>query len=210
VSISLYLPGNTFMHRLPAGVKMLALLVAGVGLFVFSNLVFAGAAAVIAALLLASVRPPLEQVRRQLGGAAIILAVVFVTTGLFESWHVAVVSMLRLLALLLFALAVTLTTRTSALLDTCEAALRPLDRLRIVNTAYLSLAVPLTLRFIPELSKHYAEIREAQAARGLQANPVALVVPLIVRTLRSADDVAAAIDARCFPPVRSSTREGDS
>ncbi|CFN71313.1 cobalt transport protein [Bordetella pertussis] len=52
------------------------------------------------------------------------------------------------------------------------------------------------MRFIPEIWRNYQEIREAQAARGLGAHPLALLVPLVVRTLKRAEEVAQAIDAR--------------
>jgi biotin transport system permease protein len=207
--LTLYVPGATPLHRLPAGVKLIGLLAASVGLFVASNLVAATCAAVVAGALLASARPPLAGVRRQLGGAVVILAVVFLTNAIFETLPAALLALFRLLALLQLALAVTLTTRTSQMLEACEAALRPLDRLGVVDTAWISLAVALAVRFIPEVYNHWLEIREAQAARGLRGSPLALTVPLVVRTLRAADDVAAAIDARCFPPTQAALkREG--
>jgi biotin transport system permease protein len=88
------------------------------------------------------------------------------------------------------------------MLAAIERALEPLDRRGLIDAARVSLAVSLVLRFVPAILDHYREIREAQAARGLQANPLALVVPLVVRTLKGADDVAAAIEARGFPPER--------
>ncbi|WP_222852772.1 energy-coupling factor transporter transmembrane component T, partial [Bordetella pertussis] len=77
-------------------------------------------------------------------------------------------------------------------------ALRPAERLGLLNAAQvaLALALALALRFIPEIWRNYQEIREAQAARGLGAHPLALLVPLVVRTLKRAEEVAQAIDAR--------------
>ncbi|WP_129559830.1 energy-coupling factor transporter transmembrane component T, partial [Bordetella pertussis] len=80
------------------------------------------------------------------------------------------VVVLRVAALIGLAMAVTLTTPVPALID--------------------------ALRFIPEIWRNYQEIREAQAARGLGAHPLALLVPLVVRTLKRAEEVAQAIDAR--------------
>jgi biotin transport system permease protein len=111
--------------------------------------------------------------------------------------------------LLLLALSITFTTRTSDMLDVVEAVLRPLDRTKLVNSSAVALAVSLALRFIPEVFHRYQQIQEAQAARGLHGNPVALVVPLVVRVLRSADDIAAAIDARCFPPPATPSRSAE-
>ena len=60
----------------------------------------------------------------------------------------------------------------------------------------VSLALSLTLRFIPVLAQVVQDVQEAQRARGLERNLVALAAPVIVRTLKMADDVADAIDAR--------------
>ena len=56
----------------------------------------------------------------------------------------------------------------------------------------------MVLRFIPVIAQVAHEIRDAQRARGLDRSIVAMVVPLIIRTLKMADDVADAIDARSF------------
>lgn len=103
---------------------------------------------------------------------------------------------LRVAALIGLAMAVTLTTPVPALIDACERALRPAERLGLLNAAQVALALALALRFIPEIWRNYQEIREAQAARGLGAHPLALLVPLVVRTLKRAEEVAQAIDAR--------------
>ena len=69
-----------------------------------------------------------------------------------------------------------------------------------VNPAKVSLAISLALRFIPVLAAVTSEVREAQRARGLDANILAIAVPVVVRTLKMADDIAAAIEARSYDP----------
>ena len=199
--LSLYLPGDTLLHRQPAGRKLALLIAAGIGLFLVKSPIILAAAAVAAAALLLSVRPPPAQIRRQLFGPFLVLAAIFIAAALLDGLRPACIVLLRLAALILLASAVTLSTRTSEMLEACEKALHPLERIGLLNAARVSLAVSLVLRFVPEIFRHYHEIREAQAARGLHGNPVALVVPLLVRTLRAADDIAAAIDARCYPPM---------
>jgi|GEM_PF-839179 len=78
-----------------------------------------------------------------------------------------------------------------------DKAALPLARLG-VNPARVSLAVSLTLRFIPVVAQTVQDVREAQRARGIEKNMLALAVPVIVRTLKMADDVADAIDARSW------------
>lgn len=202
MTLTLYVRGDTFLHRLPAAAKLAVLLVAGILLFTTSSVPVLGACAALAGVLLASARPPASWLRTQFLGVSIILAIVFAATAFFDGWGAALAVLFRLASLVLLASAVTLTTRTSDLLEVCEKALRPLERLGLVDASRVSLAVSLVLRFVPEMFKHYRDIREAQAARGLEGNPVALVVPLVVRTLKAADDISAAIDARCYPPVK--------
>lgn len=206
MTLSLHVPGDTFLHRLPAAAKLGVLLVAGIALFTISSVPVLGTLAATAAALLLSARPPSRWIRTQLFGVTIIMGIVFAAAAFFDGWQQAFTILFRLMSLVLLASAVTLTTRTSDLLEVCERALRPLDRLGLVDAARVSLAVSLVLRFVPEVFKHYRDIREAQAARGLEGNPVALVVPLIVRTLKAADDISAAIDSRCYPPLKSRGR----
>ncbi len=56
----------------------------------------------------------------------------------------------------------------------------------------------MVLRFIPVIATVASEIRDAQRARGLDRSILAMIVPLIIRTLKMADDVADAIEARSF------------
>lgn len=203
MTVSLYVPGTTALHRQPAARKLALLLVAGIALFLTSSVWLLGAVGAIAAGLLLAVRPPFREVRQQLVGTALILAIVFAVTGFVDGWRPAFVVLFRLATLVLLAMTVTMTTRTADMLEVCEKALLPLERLGLVNAARVSLAISLVLRFVPEILKRHRDIREAQAARGLRGQPVALIVPLIVRTLKAADDVAEAIEARSYPPSRS-------
>lgn len=210
--LSLYLPGDTLLHRARADWKLSALLLAGIGVFLVRSPAVLGPCAGLAAVALLSVRTPPRQLARHLTGPFVVLALVMAAAVVFQSAATAVTVGLRLFTLLLAALAVTLTTRTSDILDVLERALRPLERTRLVNAAAVGLAVSLALRFIPEAFHRFHDIREAQAARGLTGSPVALLVPLAVRMLKSAEDIAAAVDARCYPPpaTRRAERGGAS
>jgi len=104
----------------------------------------------------------------------------------------------RLGALVLLAAAVTATTTISAFMDEITRLLRPLERFGFVRAADVSLAVGLVLRFVPEILARYGDIREAHRARGLRVRPLGVLVPLIILTLKDADTIAMAIDARGF------------
>jgi biotin transport system permease protein len=74
--------------------------------------------------------------------------------------------------------------------------LSPFQRLGWVDAERIALGVGLTLRLIPELAVQWQDIREAQLARGLTPSPFTMGVSMLMRTLRRADEIAEAIDAR--------------
>jgi biotin transport system permease protein len=184
------------LHRMPAGLKLAALVVAGMLVFLLVDLPAVLAACVVAGCAVALTGATPATVWRHVRGLLVLLAILAGTAAWFDGWlHAALVTG-RVVALAGLGLAVTFSTRTSDLVDICEQALRPLQRLGLADPGRAALALALALRFIPEIAQTYREIREAQAARGLQAYPWALIVPLMVRTLQRAEEVADAIDAR--------------
>lgn len=204
---SLYVAGDTWLHRLPAGVKLAVLFMAGVALFLVHDHFVLGVVAVAGAVLVGASGVSASQVWRQTRGMVLVLVVICLAAAYFDGLPRAVEVLLRLVALVSLALAVTLTTRSADLLDVCERVLQPLDAVGWVDASRVSLALSLCLRFIPEIHRSYLDIREAQAARGIRANPIALIVPLVVATLKRADVIAEAIDARGYPPKRATDPE---
>ncbi|MFH1806503.1 MAG: energy-coupling factor transporter transmembrane protein EcfT [Pseudomonadota bacterium] len=193
----LYIAGHSALHRVAAGGKILALMVLGTGVFLIAD--WPVLAAVLMAVL---VLYPLSGFGLRILWAQakpmIWLLVLFFAVQLWlNDWQAGLVVVLRLSAIVLFAALVTLTTKTSAMLVALERAMGPLRRLG-VNPQKVSLAFSLVLRFIPVIAQVASEIRDAQRARGLDKSILALIVPLIIRTLKMADDVADAIDARSF------------
>lgn len=191
----LYLPGRSAVHRVPAGWKVLAVFAAGTALVAIDDLRVLGvvAAGVLGGYRAAGIpwRTAVAQVRVIAPVLAVLCAVQWVTAGAAEAGAGA----LRLATLVALAALVTLTTRVSDMVEVIERALRPLRHLGL-RVDRISLAISMTLRFIPLLTRVAAEVREAQRARGLDRNVLALAVPVLVRALRTADQVAEAIDAR--------------
>lgn len=192
----LYVDGDGLLHRIPAPYKLIVLVAAGAALFLVHRLDGLALAFACGVLLLALSGAGAGALWRHVRGLLPILAVVGGFTAWFDGGSHAAEILLRVAALMALALAVTLTTRTSDLIQVCERALYPLDRLGWIDAGRVALALALTLRFIPEIWRNYQDIREAQAARGLSRNALALTVPLLVRTLKRADEVGDAIDAR--------------
>jgi len=192
----LYIRGRSPLHRMPAGLKLAALVAAGAGLFAVHDARLLGGALAVSGLLVWSTGVGAAALWRQLRGLVWVLAAIGAFAVVFQGWLQAAAVLLRIGALVGLALAVTLSTPTSSLIAVCERALQPLQRLGLLDAGKVALALALALRFVPEIWRHYQEIREAQAARGLARHPLALIVPLVVRTLKRAQQVAQAIDAR--------------
>ncbi len=205
MNLGLYVHRDTPLHRLPAGAKLLALLAAGVGVFLISDPLWLLPLLVAVAALFLAGRVPIRQALRQLRPAAVLIAVIFLVHGAFTSWALGVLVVLRFAILILLAVLVTFTTRVSDMIETLERALAPLAPLG-VNPEKVSLTLSLALRFIPLLVDRFVEIREAQRARGLDRNILALLMPLMIRTLRMANDLTEAIEARGYDPDRPTAR----
>lgn len=195
MTLGLYVPRESPLHRLRPAPKLVAVLVAGVVVFWVRDwrVLLALLALTLSLYGLARLgwRASWVQLRPSLG----VLLFLFVVQSLLADVESGAVTVLRFGVLLLLSSLVTLTTRVSDLLAALERAMQPLARVG-VNPAKVSLAVSLTLRFIPVVVQTVNDVRDAQRARGIEKNMVALTVPVIVRTLKMADDVADAIEAR--------------
>ena len=195
----LYRPGTSFLHRAPAGGKVLALAVLGTLTFLVDDVwvIFAGLAVAIALYPVCGL--PLKSAWAQVRPTLWILLAIFIAQVIFNSWQLGVFVVARFALLLLLAGLLVLTTRASDMIDGIERGL-PFLRPIGVNPAKVSLALSLALRFIPVIAQITHEVREAQRARGLENSIIALAIPLFVRTLRMSEDIADAIEARGYNP----------
>ncbi|PDT02197.1 transporter [Rhizobium chutanense] len=193
---SLYVEGNSLMHRLSPRLKLLSLTAFGIVLFISDNLILLSIAVLLTAVLYRMVGQPLGEALKRLRPIFLTIAVVALFNLIFNPWQAALVPLLRLTALMLLAAAVTATTSITEFIDEVTALARPLERTGLVQADDIGLALGLALRFVPEIVGRYQAIREAHRARGLKVRPITLLAPLIILTLRDADNIAAAIDAR--------------
>jgi biotin transport system permease protein len=195
VSLGLYRPGSSMVHRLPAGVKLLFLVVvAAVSVLIRHPWQVAAAlAAVLCLYLVAELSPRVLWAQvRPLWWLVVLLGAFHV---LVNGWGRAVVVLGVLVTLVLIAALVTLTTRTTDLIEVVVRLLRPLAVLG-VDPERVGLLLSLGIRSVPVVVGLAAEVREAQLARGLGASPRAFAVPLVVRALRHADALGEALAAR--------------
>lgn len=187
--------GRSWLHRCPPGVKLAGLAVAVVGVLLLATpvAVALAAVAVLSTYLAAGLGPRMawRQVR-PLRWVVLILAVFQTATS---GWAVAVVVAGKLVLTVALAALVTVTTRTSDLLEVIERALRPFRRVG-VNPERAALVLALAIRAVPVVAGIAAQVRDAARARGLGASPRAYAIPLVVRSLQHADALGEALVAR--------------
>jgi biotin transport system permease protein len=194
--IVLYRPGNSLLHRMPAGVKVLVFAALALAIAVTSGSVWTVPVAgfiTLSLYLLAGLG--ISTLLRQLYAARWIVLVMLVTQVLFLPVWVAVTNTGRVLVVIVLAALITLTTRIPALLDASERALAPLKRFG-VNPAGIGLLLALTITAIPVIGGFAADIRDARRARGAPVRLQTFVVPLLVMSLRHSDELADALTAR--------------
>ena len=194
--LSLHVPGDSVVHRAPAGLKLGLLAALGVGLFLTERPAVVGSAlAAVAVVGLLVARLPWQALAVQVRPVLLWLVLLFGYHLLVTDLRTGAVAGLRLLGLLVAAAVVTATTRVTALVAVVEWLASPL-RLFGVRPARIGLVLAMTLRFIPLVADQAARIREAQAARGADGLRWTMAVPLLVQVLRMAATVGEALDAR--------------
>lgn len=193
--LGMHRPGTTWLHRLPAGTKLLGLVVLSVVVVLVRGPVSAVVALGVAVGLGAYAGLTAREGLRTLRG----LLLVAVLLGGFQvwsnGWARAVESVGDLLALVVLATVLTLTTPVDEVLDALVRALRPLRRLG-VDPDRVALTVSLALRAIPTTVAIAEETRDAAVARGLERSPRARLVPLVVRVVSHARATGDALHAR--------------
>ncbi|MDT0304081.1 energy-coupling factor transporter transmembrane component T [Streptomonospora wellingtoniae] len=197
-AVGLYVPPRSrraLLHRLPAGAKLLGLVLAVGAVVAAANAAVALAAAATAALLHplcgVGVRPALRTLR----ALAPFLLAIALFQWLAGDWPSAARVCGQLLAAALLAGLVTASTRVSEMLDLFEKLARPLARFG-ADPRRVALVLALTVRCIPLVASAWHTSREAYIARGLRGRPDVMVVPVIVGLLRSADALGDALTAR--------------
>ncbi|MCZ4079375.1 energy-coupling factor transporter transmembrane protein EcfT [Rhodococcus sp. H36-A4] len=194
--IGLYRPGTSFLHRLPAGVKLLLLIISIVtATVVVRTPIQVGIVAALVAALFLLARIPVKVALAQMRPIIWMLLIIGVFQVIITSPARAVVVCGVLLISVALAALVTLTTRVTDMLDTVTRALGPLRRFG-VDPDRIGLMLALAIRCIPILATIVHEVAEARKARGLQWSMTALVTPVLVRALRTADAMGDALVAR--------------
>ena len=224
ITLGQYFPADTVVHRLDPRTKLLAVILYIVALFNARGVVtYAIMAAVLAASVLLS-HVPFKSLTRGLKPVYIIVAFtavmnLFFTAGtpVADVWllrHVtvegivsAVQMILRIVLLIMGTFLMTYTTSPIALTDGLESLLSPLKKLRL-PIHELAMMMSIALRFIPTLIEETDKIMSAQKARGADFESgnlmqkakalIPILVPLFISAFRRADELAVAMECRCY------------
>ena len=223
ITLGQFFPGDSLLHRLDPRTKIVLLFFFLAAIFIFdSPLAYAALTAFTAALIAVSRVPPFLMLKA-LKPLSWIIAFTFVihlvsTPGdaffhvwLFDlTWQGAAKGFfiaLRLALLILLSALLTYTTSPLALTDALETLMQPVKRVG-VPAHEIAMMMTIALRFVPTLIEEADKIMKAQQARGADFTEgsviervkgfVPVLVPLFISAFRRADDLALAMEARCY------------
>ena len=193
--LGLHQPGTTWLHRLPAGAKLLGLIGASIVVVALSGPRTVVAELVVALAVVATSGMGWLTLLRSLRGLLLVVSMLAAYLLWQQGWERAVESIGDLVTLVLLATVLTVTTPVDELLDTITRALRPMRRLG-VDPEGVALAFSLLLRGIPTTLQLADETRDAAIARGLERDPRARLTPLVIRVVAHARATGDALHAR--------------
>ena len=224
ITIGQYYPSNSKLHRLDPRVKIMCTLLYLISLFLFDNILGYVVATVFLICVIRASKVPFKFIVRGLKPIIMLLMITVLfnlflnKTGdvLVEFWvfqitteglRTAVFMAIRLIYLILGSSIMTFTTTPNALTDGIESLLKPLQKIK-VPVHEIAMMMSIALRFIPILMEETDRIMKAQKARGADFESgnliekakamVPLLVPLFISAFRRANDLAMAMEARCY------------
>ena len=223
ITIGQYYPTGSVIHRMDPRVKLFGTLVFLISVFAYKGIVGFAIVTLFLAALIGISQVPFRYMIKGLRAIVILMLItalfnLFLTPGevLIQIWKLkitkegamsAIRMAIRLTYLILGTSLMTLTTTPNQLTDGLEKALRPLAKIH-VPVHEIAMMMSIALRFIPILVEETDKIMKAQMARGASFDEgniikkakslIPLLVPLFVSAFRRANDLALAMEARCY------------
>lgn len=231
ITLGQYYPGASPIHRLDARTKIIATLLYIIELFVVNNFWGFLIAGIALFAVIAVSRVPLKFIFRGLSAVFIIIAFtiiinLFMVDGrVLWSWkflHITYEGLIRacfmgirLVLLIIGSSMMTLTTKPIELTDGLEKLLSPFSKIGLPSHE-LALMMTIALRFIPTLMEETDKIIKAQEARGADFESgnllqrakslIPILIPLFISSFRIAQELALAMEARCYHGGAGRTR----
>ena len=231
ITIGQYFPGNSLVHKLDPRVKIIIIGIFIASLFFIDSFFPYIFVALFIGTVIKVAKLPVKFIIKGLKPLVFIIMItllinVFMTKGevLFnigpltvtkEGLSTAIFMALRLIFLITGTSLLTLTTSPISLTDGIEKLLSPFKKVGL-PAHELAMMMTIALRFIPTLLEETDKIMKAQMARGADfesgniinraKNLVPLLVPLFINAFRRADELATAMEARCYRGGDNRTR----
>ena len=233
VTFGQYYPANSFVHKMDARVKLVLSLLFMVGIFFVESFAVFGLITVYLLVVILISRVPLKSVLKSIKGIIVLLLLtailnVFFTKGsskpLVDFWKIQIYTegvifagkmLLRLTYLVIGSSILTLTTTPVDLTHAVESLLKPLRIIKFPVHEF-ALIMSLTLSFIPSLIEETDRIIRAQKARGADFDTgglvkrakafVPILIPLLVGGFRRAEELANAMNSRCYEGAKKRTQ----
>lgn len=228
ITLGQYYQTDSVLHRLDPRVKLIGTFTFIVGLFLAGNVAGYAVAAIFLVSMIKLSHVPVKFMLKGMKAIAFLIVITvvfntFMTPGevLIQVWKLKVTKeglimaaklAVRLSFLIVGSSIMTLTTTPNQLTDAIESVMGPLKRLH-VPVHEVAMMMSIALRFIPILMEETDKIMKAQEARGASFDSgnlidktkalIPLLVPLFISAFRRANDLAMAMEARCY-------RGGDS
>ena len=224
ITIGQYYPANSILHRLDPRVKFVGTMLFVISLFILNTWVGYLVATIFLASLIVASKVPFGFMVKGLKAILVLMMITMIFNVLFTpgetvywQWGIIKVTregivvagkmLIRLIYLILGSSLMTLTTTPTQLTSALERLLRPLNKIK-VPVHEIAMMMSIALRFIPILLEETDKIMKAQTARGADfesgglikrvKSMIPLLVPLFVSAFRRADDLAMAMEARCY------------
>ena len=223
ITLGQYYQADSVIHRMDPRVKLIATFVYVISLFVVDNLIGYGICFLFLALAIGLSKVPVKFMVRGMKAILFLLIItvifnLFLTPGdtLISFWMITITKQgvkqaftmaIRLSMLIIGSSVMTLTTTPNNLTDGLESVMKPLKKVK-VPVHEIAMMMSIALRFIPILLEETDKIMKAQIARGADfesgnlfkkaKSMVPLLVPLFISAFRRANDLAMAMEARCY------------
>ena len=232
VTFGQYYPKNSFVHNMDARIKLLLCLLFMVGIFFVQSYVGFALVTVFLLAVIISAKIPLKSILKSIKGIMVLLIltallnVFFTKSGnVLVNWWIFTITdegliyaskmLMRLVYLVVGSSILTLTTTPVDLTHAMESLLSPLKVLKF-PVHDLALIMSLTLSFIPSLIEETDRIIRAQKARGADFDTgnifqrakafVPILIPLLVGGFRRAEELANAMNSRCYEGATNRTQ----
>lgn len=232
VTFGQYYPSNSFVHKMDARIKLVLCLLYMVGIFFVTSFVEFAFITVFLLALIGFSRVPIRSVFKSVKGIIFLLLFTVILNVFFNKegnvlveWKFIVITdggliyaakmFLRLVYLVVGSSVLMLTTTPVDLTHAIESLLKPLRVIKF-PAHELALIMSLTLSFIPSLIEETDRIIRAQKARGADFDTgglvkrvkafVPILIPLLVGGFRRADELANAMNSRCYEGAKKRTQ----